>query len=41
MTSLAPLAKNRVNPASRMTGSKSRFNAGGFIRNALFVCLPW
>jgi hypothetical protein len=41
MISLAPLAKNRVNPASRIAGSKSRFTAGGFISNALFVSLPW
>jgi hypothetical protein len=41
MISLAPLAKNRVNPASRIAGSKSRFTAGGFMSNALFVSLPW
>ena len=33
--------KNMVNPASRIAGSKSRFTASGFMRNALFVYLPW
>jgi len=41
MTSLAPLAKNRVNPASRIAGRKSRFAAGNFMRDALLVPLIW